>query len=102
MERESDELTAYGRPASFDANSLTYSLTEAASRFPCSERWLAKQIRVGRFQARKICGHWRMTQADIEYAIERCRNDGRTPANNADCGLTSTSRRRLERAKASP
>lgn len=66
---------AIRRPsATFDVETLTYSLAEAALRFPCSERWLTDQIRSGRFSAHKIGGHWRMTDEDIEYALEQCRN----------------------------
>ncbi len=78
----------------------TYSLAEAAPQFPCSERWLAEKIRDGHFNARKICGHWRMTEADIEYALEQCRNGGRPSSEDNRLGLTSTSRRRLENEKA--
>jgi hypothetical protein len=97
----SEELTVDGPSTSFGVESLTYSLAEVALRFPCSVRWLAEEIRGGRFNARKICGHWRMTEEDIEYALEQCRNDGRPSADDNRLGLTSTSRRRLEKEKAS-
>ncbi len=90
-------MTLDGPSTSFGVESLTYSLAEAARRFPCSERWLAEQIRGGRFNARKICGHWRMTEGDIEYALEQCRNGGQPSADDNSLGLTSTSRRRLKK-----
>lgn len=101
-------MTIDGPSTSFGVESLTSSLAAAARRFPCSERWLAEQIRRGRFNARKICGHWRMTEEDIEYALEQCRNTGQPSADGNDCGvtstadendlgLTSTSRRRLKK-----
>jgi hypothetical protein len=93
----SEELTIDGPSTSFGVESLTYSLAGAARRFPCSERWLAEQIRVGRFNARKICGHWRMTEADIEYALEQCRNSSQPSADDNSLGLTSTRRRRLKK-----
>lgn len=33
-------------------------------------RWLMRQIRAGRVRARKIGRSWRMTQADIDAALE--------------------------------
>ncbi len=78
---------------------LTYSLVEVAPRFPCSERWLAKQIRDGKFKARKICGHWRMTDEDINDALEQCRNSRRPVADGNHVGLTTTSRRRVRSAQ---
>jgi hypothetical protein len=96
----SEELTVDGPSTSFGVESLTYSLAEAALRFPCSERWLAEKIRGGRFNAHKICGHWRMTEEDIEYALEQCRNDGRPSAEDNRLGLTSRSRRLLSKGRA--
>jgi hypothetical protein len=97
----SEELTIDGPSTLFGVESLTYGLDEVAPRFPCSVRWLAEQIRRGRFNARKICGHWRMTEQDIQYALEQCRNGGHPLADDNRLGLTSTSRRRLEKEKAS-
>ena len=88
---------AIRRPSpTFDVEALTYSLAEAAPRFPCGVRWLTDQIRSGRFSAHKIGGHWRMTQQDIEYALEQCRN-GSHPSAHDDLGLTPTSGRRRKR-----
>lgn len=53
----------------------TYSLTEVAEQL-CGdsmarpERWLTRQIAIGRFTARRVGRHWRMTQADIDYALD--------------------------------
>lgn len=33
-------------------------------------RWLMRQIRAGRVRARKIGRSWRMTQADVDAALE--------------------------------
>lgn len=52
----------------------TYSLTEVAEQL-CGdsmarpERWLTRQIAIGRFTARRVGRHWRMTQADIDAAL---------------------------------
>ena len=89
----------------FDVAVLTHSLEEAAALLPCNPRWLADQIRAGRFSARKIAGHWRMTEDDIEHALDKCRNTSQHSADRGvtftadenDSGLTSTSRRRLKK-----
>jgi hypothetical protein len=43
--------------------------------------------------------HWRMTEEDIEYALEQCRNGGQPSAHDNSLGLTSTSRRRLKKER---
>ncbi|AYR01114.1 excise [Mycobacterium phage LeMond] len=55
------------------ATLLTYPLDEVAARIPCSERWLTEQVRAGRIPGRKIGRHWRMTEADIEAALDTFR-----------------------------
>lgn len=79
---------------------LTQPLAEVAALIPCSERWLTEQVRAGRIPGRKIGRHWRMTQADIDTALESFRvspESGRKsiapPADRA-LALTPTSRRR--------
>lgn len=62
-----------------------------------SERWLIEQLRCGRFPGRKVGRHWRMTDADINTALDICSNEGlRNVASTATAvGLTARSRRRL-------
>ncbi|QJD50348.1 excisionase [Mycobacterium phage MarkPhew] len=55
------------------ADTLTHPLDEVAARIPCSERWLTEQVRAGRIPGRKIGRHWRMTDADIEAALDSFR-----------------------------
>lgn len=38
------------------------------------ERYLARQIKSGKIRGRKIGRTWMMTQADVDYAIERFAN----------------------------
>lgn len=63
----------------------TYSLTEVATML-CGdsmarpERWLTRQIVTGRFTARKVGRQWRMTQADIDAALEVMANQPTTVA----------------------
>lgn len=75
----------------------TMSLYEAAELIPCTPRWLANQIRAKRVPARKIAGHWRMTEADIDAVLEIFRNAPAEPDNVVDhprLGLTPASLRR--------
>jgi hypothetical protein len=58
---------------------LTYSLAEAAERIPCSQQWLARGLRSGRFAARKIAGRWRFTDTDLEAIIMNCRVKAQSP-----------------------
>jgi hypothetical protein len=61
----------------------TFSLDEVAE-FLCGDsmkeptRWLTRQITLGRFTARKVGRQWRMTQADLDAALEVLANP--TPA----------------------
>ncbi|QAX95586.1 excisionase [Mycobacterium phage Nibb] len=55
------------------ADTLTRPLDEVAALIPCSERWLTEQVRAGRIPGRKIGRHWRMTDADIETALDSFR-----------------------------
>jgi len=75
----------------------TMRLDEAAALFPCTPRWLANQIRAHRIPARKIGGHWRMTEGDVEAALEAFCNSPAEPADVTDTprlGLTVAAARR--------
>lgn len=76
---------------------LTYPLSVAAERLGGTQRWLADGIRAGKFPARKIGKHWRMTDADIDAVLELCKNPIYVMPEAAPRGLslTRTSRRRL-------
>lgn len=87
----------------------TYSLAEVAAML-CGdsmarpERWLTRQIAVGRFTARRVGRHWRMTQADVDHALEvmanRAHPGAAAPATSAIGRPSSASmRRRLAVAK---
>lgn len=83
---------------------LTYDLAAAAERIGgVSEKWLAVQLRRGKLPGRKIGRHWRMTQSDIEAAVEvfgvgpqaNSGEGGSVSTKDGPAGLTKTSRRRL-------
>ena len=87
------------------AHSLTYDLAEAAERIGgVTEKWLAARLRAGKLPGRKVGRQWRMTDSDIEAAVELFGVGPQAipaPVNNhvradaATSGLTRTSRRRL-------
>lgn len=83
---------------------LTYDLAAAAERIGgVSEKWLAVQLRSGKLPGRKVGRHWRMTQSDIEAAVEtfgvgpqvNSGEGGSVSSKGGPAGLTKTSRRRL-------
>jgi len=63
----------------------TYSLTEVAEAL-CGdsmarpELWLRRQIVAGRFTARRVGRQWRMTQDDLDHALEVMANQTAAPA----------------------
>lgn len=66
----------------------TYSIVEVAASFNCTPRWLTEQVRAGRFPAKKIGRHWRMTDQDIADALDICANDFR--CSTADVAIASS------------
>lgn len=77
----------------------TYSTGEAAVILGSpSERWLIQQLRSGRLPGRKIGRHWRLTDDDIEAALDICSNGGRRSGVNVIkplTGLTPNSRKKV-------
>lgn len=75
----------------------TYSLTEVGAAL-CGdsmarpERWLKRQIADGRFTARRVGRHWRMTQADLDHALAVMANHtaDADPAPRAETVATAT------------
>jgi excisionase family DNA binding protein len=52
----------------------THSTAEVAEQIGCKERWLLDQLRAGRFRGRKVGRHWRLMDADVEFALDVCAN----------------------------
>lgn len=70
------------------------------------QRWVAQHLRSGRFPGMKVGRNWLMTDADIEAAIEACRNTIRetkpepepsTPPVTVFDGLSARCRARIRR-----
>lgn len=86
----------------------TYSLAEVAEQL-CGdsmarpELWLTRQIATGRFTARRVGRHWRMTQADIDHALAIMANRANptpTPTPTPEVPATSTKSPQIERPTA--
>ena len=63
--------------------------------------WVVRQIKKGRFEARKVGRHYRMTQEQIDAAIAAITTEPEKPAPVVECkprglSLTTTSARRLK------
>ncbi|WP_195168485.1 helix-turn-helix domain-containing protein [Mycobacteroides abscessus] len=71
----------------------TYPLEMAAEFFGNSPEWLAQQLRSGRFGGYKVGRKWRMSDADIADALEKCRRGARLAEtrNEAEIGPRLTS-----------
>lgn len=85
---------------------MTYSVGEAAEIVGApSERWLIEQLRSGRLPGRKVGRRWRMTERDIEEALDRCRNEHRDYVSESSppaTGLTPKSKRRVAELRLVP
>jgi hypothetical protein len=84
----------------------TYSLEESSVRIcggdgnnnhvPAQVQWVMRRLRRGEFSGYKVGRRWRMTEADIEAAIETLRpKRAYVPEVPQLSGLTRTSARRL-------
>jgi hypothetical protein len=64
----------------------TYTPAEVAAIIPCRENWLIDRLREGTFSGVKIHRQWRMTESDIDAAIETCRRAANSPIRLASPG----------------
>jgi len=51
---------------------ILMDLSQAAAELQCSERWLADNLRAGRFPAKKIARKWVLSDLDIAAILEIC------------------------------
>jgi len=58
------------------------------------ERWLTRQLRSGRFHGTKVGRHWRMSDRDIEAALEVLSPNPLNVIDHPALGLTPASLRR--------
>jgi hypothetical protein len=51
---------------------ILMDLSQAAAKLHCSERWLADNLRSGRFPAKKIGRKWMLSDDDIAAILQIC------------------------------
>jgi len=80
-------------------------LAGAAAEVGCTERWLANQLRAGKFPAHKIGRRWMFTDDDIVAILKICSvTPAGFPVKDAFCAgeassMTKTTLRRLRQDK---
>jgi hypothetical protein len=74
-----------------------YSLSEAAEMLGVSEEWLRTRLRDYTFAGCKVAGRWRMTESQIEAAIETMSTEARPAERPSPSGLARNSRFRRRR-----
>jgi hypothetical protein len=81
---------------------LLMDIRQAAAKIPCSERWLADNLRAGRFPAKKVGRRWMLSDDDIIAILQICSvTPTAFPTNTALCAspsssMTKTTLRRLK------
>jgi hypothetical protein len=86
---------------------MIMDLGQAAAKLQCSERWLADNLRAGRFPAKKIGRKWRLSDDDIAVILQICSvNPTAFPTETALCAapsssMTNTTLRRLQQSNRS-
>jgi hypothetical protein len=80
-------------------------LGQAAAELHCSERWLADNLRSGRFPAKKIARKWMLDDDDISAILQICSvNDARafsvdsSVSTSPSSSITKTTLRRLHQS----
>lgn len=79
-----------------------YSLSESAEMLGVSDEWLRCRLRDYTFAGCKVAGRWRMTEEQLEAAIEAMSTEARQPVQPSPAGLARNSqfRRRINRRTA--
>jgi hypothetical protein len=74
-------------------------LSQAAARIPCSERWLADNLRAGNFPGHKIGRKWMLSDENITEIIHLCAVPTAFSAVSAESAssMTPTTARRVQR-----
>src|SRR5689334_7487265 len=81
---------------------LVYELDEAAAAIGVSPRWLADQLRAGKFRARKIARRWKFSNEDLDEILRECAVSPRlglsvNPAGPHVSSMTTRTARRMRR-----
>ncbi|WP_157935274.1 hypothetical protein [Mycobacteroides abscessus] len=65
-----NDITAAAPQANSVATDLTFSVAEGAARLGATEAWYLKALRAGLVPGRKFGRIWRLTDADINAALQ--------------------------------
>jgi Helix-turn-helix domain len=92
-------------PIPISSPRLTFDIPAAARLIGSSDRWLADQLRAGRFPGRKVGRRWMLTRDDLDEILRLCAVVP-TAAHTSDAdiaarpgtSMTRTTARRLRRA----
>jgi hypothetical protein len=83
---------------------ILLDLGQAAAQLHCSERWLADNLRAGRFPAKKINRKWLLSADDITAILEICSVNHAPPlsvdspiSTSPSSSMTKTTLRRLRK-----
>lgn len=81
---------------------LIFDIAAAASLIGSSQRWLADQLRAGRFPGRKVARRWYLTAEDLDEILRLCavaparaRTTEANPAAGQVSSMTRTTARRM-------
>jgi Helix-turn-helix domain len=84
------------------------SLGDAAAELHCSKRWLADNLRAGRFPAKKIGRKWLLGSDDIAAILQLCSVSpaascpNTVPSAVPPSSMTKTTLRRLQQGRHPP
>jgi hypothetical protein len=83
---------------------ILLDLGQAAAKLNCSERWLADNLRAGRFPGKKIMRKWMLTADDISTILQICSTNHIPPfsvdssvSHAPSSSMTKTTLRRLNK-----
>ncbi|WP_445161442.1 helix-turn-helix domain-containing protein [Mycobacterium sp. Dal123C01] len=51
---------------------LLFTLDQTAGLLGCTPKWLADQLRAGRFPGRKVARKWMLSKDDLDEIVRRC------------------------------
>ena len=77
---------------------MLLTISQAAARIPCSERWLADNLRAGKFPAHRLGRKWMLSDEDIAAILAVCSVTPTTAGLPAapSSSMTKTTLRRLQ------
>lgn len=75
---------------------LTFAVAVGAEKLGVTEDWYTRQLRSGKLPGHKIGRQWRLTESDVQAALDITFKPA-APTAVDPAGLTPTSRRRMTR-----